>query len=108
MVDLSAAEEFAQAGGRMSGADAGGQSVEGEAAHLLEQALEALQQVLPGLRRRSDYNLQLALCGHPAREIARLLCLPVEDVHRLAQKLKRRLRDRLGDDDVVKKWRLSV
>jgi hypothetical protein len=37
-----------------------------------------------------------------------LLCLPVEDVHKLAQKLKRQLRDQFGDADVVKRWRLSV
>jgi RNA polymerase sigma factor (sigma-70 family) len=109
MVDLSAAEDFAQAGGSDCRVPTPEDNlVEGEAAHLLEQALEALQQVLPGLAAAERLYLQLALCGHPAREIARLLCLPVEDVHRLAQKLKRRLRDRLGDDDVVKKWRLSV
>jgi hypothetical protein len=34
--------------------------------------------------------------------------LPVEDVHKLAQKLKRRLREELGDAEVVKRWRLSV
>jgi DNA-directed RNA polymerase specialized sigma24 family protein len=50
----------------------------------------------------------LALSGQPAREIARLLCVPAEDVHKLAQKLKRRLRDQLGEADVVKRWKLSV
>jgi RNA polymerase primary sigma factor len=110
MVELSAAEDFALAG---EGQDfrvptPEDELVEGEAADLLEQALDALRQALPELAVGERLYLQLALTGAPAREIARLLCLPVEDVHKLAQKLKRRLRDRLGDADVVKKWRLSV
>jgi RNA polymerase primary sigma factor len=109
MLDLSAVEDVALAGGSDCRVPTPEDNlVEGEAAYLLEQAVGALQQVLPGLAAAERLYLQLALCGHPAREIARLLCLPVEDVHRLAQKLKRQLRDRLGDDDVVKKWRLSV
>ena len=85
-----------------------GMRVEGQAADLLQQALDALQQALPRLAVGERLYLQLTLSGEPAREIARLLCLPVEDVHKLAQKLKRRLRGELGDADVVKKWRLSV
>ena len=110
MVELSAAEDFALAGGsddfRVRTPE--DNLVEGQAADLLEQALDALQQALPRLAAGERLYLQLALSGEPAREIARLLCLPVEDVHKLAQKLKRRLRDELGDADVVKKWRLSV
>lgn len=110
MVELSAAEDFALAGGsedfRVPTPE--DDLVEGEAAELLEQALDALRQALPRLAVGERLYLQLALSGAPAREIARLLCLPVEDVHKLAQKLKRRLRDELGDADVVKKWRLSV
>ena len=110
MVELSAAEDFALAGGSedFRVATPEDKLVEGEAADLLEQALDALQQALPRLAVGERLYLQLALAGEPAREIARLLCLPVEDVHKLAQKLKRRLRDQLGDADVVKKWRLSV
>jgi RNA polymerase sigma factor (sigma-70 family) len=110
MVELSAAEDFALAGGSQDFRVPTPEDklVEGEAAALLEQALEALQQALPGLAVGERLYLQLALSGAPAREIARLLCLPAEDVHKLAQKLKRRLRDQLGDADVVKRWRLSV
>jgi RNA polymerase primary sigma factor len=79
-----------------------------EAATLLEQALGALQQILPALPAAERLYLQLALTGAPAREIARLMCLPVEEVHRLAQKLKRRLRAELGETEAVKRWRLSV
>jgi RNA polymerase primary sigma factor len=110
MVELSVAEDFALAGGsedfRVPTPE--DNLVEGQAADLLEQALDALKQALPHLAVGERLYLQLALSGEPAREIARLLCLPVEDVHKLAQKLKRRLRDELGDADVVRKWRLSV
>jgi RNA polymerase primary sigma factor len=110
MVELSAAEDFALAGGTQDHRVPTPEDnlVEGEAADLMEQALEALHQALPGLAAAERLYLQLALSGQPAREIARLLCLPVEDVHKLAQKLKRRLRDQLGDAEVVKRWRLSV
>jgi RNA polymerase primary sigma factor len=106
MVDLSAVEDLALAdfGVRTPEDDL----VEGEAAGLLEQALAALHEALPRLEAVERLYLQLALSGEPAREIARLLCLPVEDVHKLAQKLKRRLREELGDAEVVKRWRLSV
>ena len=110
MVELAAAEDLAVAGGsedfRVPTPE--DQLAEGEAAMLLEQALDALRAALPGLAVAERLYLQLALSGAPAREIARLLCLPVEDVHKLAQKLKRHLRVELGDTDVVKKWRLSV
>jgi len=109
-VGLAAVEDFASAGGsddfRVPTPE--DNLVEGQAAHLLEQALEALKQVLPGLPAAERLYMQLALAGAPAREIARLLCLPVEEVHKLAQRLKRRLREELGDAEVVKKWRLSV
>jgi DNA-directed RNA polymerase specialized sigma24 family protein len=50
----------------------------------------------------------LALSGQPAREIARLIGLPVENVHKLAQKVKKQLREEIGGADAVKKWKLSV
>ena len=110
MVELSAAEEFsptqASQGARVPTPE--DDLVEGEGADLLDQALEALQQVLPRLPATEQLYLRLALAGEPAREIARMLCLPVEEVHKLAQRLKRRLREELGDAEVVKRWRLSV
>jgi DNA-directed RNA polymerase specialized sigma24 family protein len=110
MVELSAAEDFAPAVGlddfRVPTPE--DNLVDGQAAQFLQQALDALLEVLPKLPAGERLYVQLALTGAPAREIARLLCLPVEDVHKLAQRLKRRLRDELGDEDVVKKWRLSV
>ena len=110
MIELSAAEDFASVGGSeaLRVPTPEDKLAEDEAARLMEQALDALQQALPELAAGERLYLQLALSGAPAREIARLLCLPVDDVHKLAQRLKRRLRSRLGDTDVVKKWRLSV
>ena len=110
MIELSNVDGLALAGGlddlRVTTPEEA--LVEGEAADLLEQALEALQQVLPKLPPAERLYLQLALAGEPARAIARLLVLPVEEVHKLAQRLKRRLREELGDEDAVRRWRLSV
>lgn len=110
MLDLAAADDFALAVGsedfRVPTPE--DNLVAGESAELLEQALAALHEVLPGLATAERLYLQLALAGAPAREIARLICLPVEEVHRLAQRLKRRLRTELGEAEVMKRWRLSV
>ena len=110
MVELSAADDVsltqASADARVPTPE--DNLVEGEGADLLEQALQVLHQVLPRLPPAEQLYLRLALAGEPAREIARMLCLPVEEVHKIAQRLKRRLRDELGDAEVVKRWRLSV
>lgn len=82
--------------------------VDREGDGLLEQALDALRQVLPKLASGEQLYLQLAMAGQPAREIARIVGCPVEDIHRLAQKVKRRLRQEIGEDIAVKNWRLSV
>lgn len=109
-VTLEAAEEVGLAGGAEEFAVRTPEEdlVHGQSANLLERALNVLQQASPKLVAGERLYLQLALTGQPAREIARLIGCPVEEVHRLAQKVKRRLRDELADDDVVKKWRLSV
>lgn len=108
MVELSASEVTAVTRGDLRVRTPEEDLVDGEAESLLEQALEALQQALPRLAAVEQLYLRLALAGEPAREIARMLSLPVEDVHKLAQRLKRRLREELGDAEVVKRWRLSV
>lgn len=109
-IDISAADEVALAGGAEDFAVPTPEDklVERQAAGLLDQALAALQQALPRLDTTERLYLQLALAGHPAREIARLVGQPAETVHRLAQKVKRRLREEIGDEEAVKKWRLSV
>jgi RNA polymerase primary sigma factor len=109
-VDISAADTVVLAGGAEDFAVPTPEDtlVEGQAARLLEQAVAALQQALPRLDATERLYLQLALTGQPAREIARLLGLPVENVHKLAQKKKKRLREEIGTEDALKKWRLSV
>jgi DNA-directed RNA polymerase specialized sigma24 family protein len=64
--------------------------------------------VLPRLEEAERLYLQLALTGQPAREIAPLLGLPVADVHKLAQRVKKRLREEIRAEEAIKKWRLSV
>jgi len=71
---------FAQAGGHWSGCDAGGPSGQCDAAHLLEQALEALQAGCSRAWRGggSDYkNLQLAPVRQTRRGRSRASLLPV-------------------------------
>lgn len=109
-IDISAADDAVLAGGAEDFAVPTPEDrlVAGQAAGLLERALAALQEALPRLDALERLYLQLALTGAPAREIAPLLGLPVEAVHKLAQKVKKRLREDIGDEDAVKKWRLSV
>jgi RNA polymerase primary sigma factor len=109
-LDISAADGGVLAGGAEDFAVPTPEDklLEGQAAGLLEQALEALQQALPQLDPTERLYLEFALSGQPAREIARLIGLPVEKVHKLAQDVKRRLRERIGSADAVKKWKLSV
>lgn len=79
-----------------------------EAQDLLDEALAVLAAALPTLAADEELYVRLALAGHPAREIARLAGLPVDTVHRLAQQVKRRLRQRIGGEAAVKNWQLSV
>jgi RNA polymerase sigma factor (sigma-70 family) len=109
-VDISAADELALAGGAEGFAvpTPEDQAIDGQHAIHLEQALAVLQSAFPKLSAAERLYLQLALTGEPAREIARMLGQPVEDIHKLAQRVKRRLREELSDAEAVIKWRLSV
>jgi RNA polymerase primary sigma factor len=109
-VDISAADEAALAGGAedFAAATPEDELIAGERASLLEEALSVLQRAMPKLDAAERLYLQLALTGAPAREIARLIGRPADEIHRMSQKVKRRLREELGDDAAVKKWRLSV
>jgi RNA polymerase primary sigma factor len=109
MIDISAADQSLLAGGGELAVPTPEDNVIGEQeAWLLEQALAVLKQALPRLDAAERLYLQYALNGHPAREIARLAGLPVETVHKLAQRVKKQLREEIGETDAVKKWRLSV
>ena len=109
-IDISAADGGMLAGGAEDFAVPTPEDklLEGQAAGLLEQALAALQLALPRLEATERLYLQFALNGQPAREIAPLIGLPVETVHKLAQKVKKQLREEIGNADAVKKWKLSV
>jgi RNA polymerase primary sigma factor len=109
-VDLSAADDAGLAVGAedLAVATPEDQVLGAEAAAQLDGALAALRAALPRLSAEEQLYLKLALAGHPAREIARLVGLPVETVHRLAQQVKRHLRQEIGGDEAVKNWKLSV
>ena len=109
-INISAADECMLAGGAEDFAvpTPEQQLVEAQAASLLEGAVAALQQALPRLEAAERLYLQLALAGLPAREIAPLLGLPVENIHKLAQRVKKRVREEISAEEAVKKWRLSV
>lgn len=109
-IDISAADVWNLAGGAVGFVvpTPEEQLAEGQASSLLVAALAALQQALPRLKEAERLYLQLALAGHPAREIAPLLGLPVGEVHKLAQRVKKRLREEIGAEEAIKNWRLSV
>ena len=108
MIDLSAADESLLGDGDLAVPTPEDNLLGEQQASLLEQALAVVRQALPRLNASERLYLQYALNGHPAREIARLAGLPVETVHKLAQRVKKQLRDEIGETDAVKKWRLSV
>jgi RNA polymerase primary sigma factor len=110
MVDISAADEALLAGGSEDWMEPTPEDrlIKGQEASLREQALTLLQQALPRLNTTERLYLQYALNGYPPREIARLVSLPVEAVHKLAQRVRRTLREEIGETDTIKKWRLSV
>jgi len=108
MVDISAADENLLAGGSEAVPTPEDRLLEGQEATLVEQAVTVLREAMPRLSATERLYLQYALHGHPAREIARITGLPVETVHKLAQRVKNTLRGEIGETDAVKKWRLSV
>jgi len=109
-IDISAADALMPAAGAEDFAVATPeeQLVNSQAGLLLEQAVSALQRALPRLEPTERLYVQLALAGLPARKIAPLMGLPVASVHKLAQRVKGRLREEVGGEEAVKKWRLSV
>ena len=110
MVELSVVEEALLVGGSEDWTEPTPEDrmISGQEANLLEQALTLLQQALPRLNTTERLYLQYALNGYPPREIARLVNLPVDAVHKLAQRVKKTLREEIGETDTIKRWRLSV
>jgi RNA polymerase primary sigma factor len=82
-----------------------------ETEETLGAALSALQGAIADLPSRERHYLSIALNGAatpPAREIARLMQCPVEEIYRLKQNILKRLRVAITDDAAVKSWRASV
>lgn len=78
---------------------------------VLANALSALRRAAEALPPDERLYLTVALGGtepRPAREIARLIQRPVEEVYKLKQRALKRLKDAIGDDLAVKNWRASV
>jgi RNA polymerase primary sigma factor len=78
---------------------------------LLGSAAKVLREVAEALPVTERLYLQIALGGPeplPAREVARLMQRPVEEIHRLRPRVLRLLRDALENRGEVKTWRASV
>jgi RNA polymerase primary sigma factor len=86
-------------------------AIAGESENLLSIAAGALREVTATLPEAERLYLQIALGGAeplPAREVARLMGRPVEEVYKLKQRTLKALKDALEDHEAVKKWRASV
>lgn len=85
--------------------------LEQERENLLGAAAKALREVAEALPATERLYLQIALGGPeplPAREVARLMQRPVEEIHRLRPRVLKLLKDALERRGEVKKWRASV
>ncbi len=77
----------------------------------LIRALEVLRQAAKHLPAADRLYLSIALGGEqapPAREIARLMQRPVEEIYKLKQRVLRRLGEAIAEDAAVKSWRASL
>jgi len=77
----------------------------------LEQAVEVLKSAAAGMDEAERQYLAIALGGAeppPAREIARIMGKPVEEIYKLKQRLLQRLREKISDEPAVKNWLASV
>jgi DNA-directed RNA polymerase specialized sigma24 family protein len=86
-------------------------ALEQEREGLLGFAAKALREVAKTLPEIERLYLQIALGGPeplPAREVARLMQRPVEEIHRLRPRVLKQLKDALENRGEVKKWRASV
>jgi RNA polymerase primary sigma factor len=82
-----------------------------EADRLLSVAAAVVRDVAEGMPEPERAYLRIALGGAeplPAREMARLMGIPVEEIYKLKQRVIRRLREALQDHASVKKWLASV
>jgi RNA polymerase sigma factor (sigma-70 family) len=79
--------------------------------HRLAAAIEALGEAMKTLPAAERLYLTIVLAESktpPAREIARLMQRPVEDVYKLKQRVLLKLREIASADSKIKTWRASV
>ena len=79
--------------------------------HRLTNAIAALTEAMSTLAPAERLYLTIALSSSvtpPAREIARLMQRPVEDIYKLKQRVLLRLREIASADSKIKTWRASV
>jgi RNA polymerase primary sigma factor len=77
----------------------------------LAAAMDALGEAMTTLTPAEQLYLRIALsgsCSPPAREIARLMQRPVEEIYKLKQRVLLRLREIAASDTKIKTWRASV
>jgi len=85
--------------------------LEQEGDRLLAMATQVLRQAAADLTEAERLYIHIALGGGepiPAREVARLMRRPVEEVYKLKQRVMDRLRASLDKHPAVKTWRASV
>ena len=85
--------------------------LEQEGERLLSMATEVLRQAAEALSETERLYLRISLGSGepiPAREVARLMRRPVEEVYKLKQRVMTRLRETLDRHPAVKLWRASV
>jgi RNA polymerase sigma factor (sigma-70 family) len=78
---------------------------------LLSVATEVLLQAAENLSATEQLYLRIALSSvepMPARDVARLMGRPVEEVYKLKQRVLSRLHETLEKHPAIKKWRASV
>lgn len=113
VISLSEAPELSEEGSRdgPSGESPEQIALERERESLLSTAARAVGAIAATLPEEERLYLRIALAGAEplaAREVARLMQRPVEEVYKLKQRVMKRLKDALQDDEAVKKWRVSV
>lgn len=77
----------------------------------LALAADALRSLAASLPEAEQLYVHILLSGAddlPAREMARLMQQPVEEVYRLRQRVIKRLKETLADNEAVKNWLASV
>ena len=77
----------------------------------LAGAIAALSQAMETLSPAERVYLAIALGGNPtppAREIARLMQRPVDEIYKLKQRVLTKLREIASADSKIKTWRASV